>query len=81
MVIQEGGLGFPPDLLPQGMVVQPRFLQMQGKHAVLDTDGFVEGRTLFSLDKVGQHLGSIHEVIGAAFKATVTPHARKIWDE
>jgi uncharacterized protein (TIGR04255 family) len=81
VVIQEGGLGFPPDLLPQGMVVQSRFLQVQGKHAVLDTDGFVEGRTLFSLDTVGQHLGSIHEVISTAFQATVTPHARNIWDE
>jgi uncharacterized protein (TIGR04255 family) len=80
-LIQGGGLGFPPDLVPQGMSVQPRFLQVQGTHAVLDTDGFVEGRNLFSLEEVSQHLKSIHEVIGAAFWATVTEHARKVWDE
>lgn len=81
VVIQNGGLGFPPDVVPQGMAVQPRFLQSQGMHAILDTDGFVEGRALFSLDAVRQHLTSIHDVIGAAFKATVTDHARAVWSK
>ena len=31
VVIQNGGLGFPPDLRPQGMAVQQRFQQAQGK--------------------------------------------------
>lgn len=81
VVIQNGGLGFPPDLVPQGMAVQQRFLQAQGMHAILDTDGAAEGRALFSLDAVRQHLVSIHEVIGAAFRATVTDHARAVWSE
>ncbi len=81
VVIQNGGLAFPPDLLPQGMVVQQRFTQAQGMHAILDTDGSVEGRGLFSLDVVRKHLFDIHEVIGAAFRATVTDHARAVWSE
>lgn len=81
VVIQDGGLAFPPDLLPQGMAVQARFAQAQGMHAILDTDGFVEGRKLFSLDDVGHHLQDIHEVIGDAFRATVTDHARAVWSE
>lgn len=81
VVIQEGGLAFPPDLLPQGMVVQSRFAQAEGLHAILDTDGFVEGRELFSLDTVGQQLQSIHEAIVAAFRATVTEHAIAAWNE
>jgi uncharacterized protein (TIGR04255 family) len=81
VVVQSGGLGFPPDLLPQGMAVQQRFLQAQGMHAILDTDGSVEGRALFSLEEVRQHLLAIHEVIGAAFRATVTEHARAVWGE
>lgn len=81
VVIQNGGLGFPPDLLPQGMAVQQRFQQAQGMHAILDTDGSVEGRVLFSLDAVRQYLHSIHKVIGAAFKATVTEHALEVWNE
>jgi uncharacterized protein (TIGR04255 family) len=81
VVVQEGGLSFPPDLLPRGMAVQARFVQAEGKHAVLDTDGFVEGRQLFSLETVGQQLHEIHEVIGTAFRATVTEHALNVWDE
>lgn len=81
VVIQNGGLGFPPDLLPQGMAVQQRFLQSQGMHAILDTDGAVEGRSLFSVEAVRQHLLAIHEVIGAAFRATVTEHAHAVWSE
>lgn len=79
VVIQNGGLAFPPDLLHQRMAVQQRFQQAQGMHAILDTDGAVEGRELFSLDAVRQHLHSIHDVIGAAFKATVTEHALAVW--
>ncbi len=81
VVIQNGGLGFPPDLLPQGMAVQQRFLQAQGMHAILDTDGSVERRTPFSLDGVSQHLHAIHAVISAAFRATVTERARAVWGE
>jgi uncharacterized protein (TIGR04255 family) len=81
VIIQEGGLAFPPDLLPEGMAVQPRFLAAQGKHAILDTDGFVEGRQLFSADRIGQALQDIHEVISSAFRVTVTEHALKTWDE
>jgi uncharacterized protein (TIGR04255 family) len=81
VVIQNGGLGFPPDLLPHGMAVQQRFLQADGMHAILDTDGSVEGRALFSLDAVRQHLLAIHDVIGAAFRATVTEHALAVWNE
>ncbi len=81
VVIQEGGLSFPPDLLPEGMVLDKRFMEFSGHHALLDTDGFVEGRAAFSLDVVGQKLNDIHEVIGAAFTATTTKHARQVWDE
>ena len=62
------------------MAIQQRFQQAQGTHAILDTDGSVDGRALFSLDAVRQHLHAIHEVIGAAFKATVTEHALAVWN-
>lgn len=81
VVIQEGSLAFPPDLLPLGMTIQARFAQAQGKHAILDTDGVVQGRLLFSLEEVKQQLHDIHEVISTAFRATVTEHAISVWDE
>lgn len=81
ILTQEGGLAFPPDLQPQGMLVDARFTKADGKHAIIDTDGFVQGRELFSLDGVSKHLGAIHDVISVAFRATVTPHALAVWDE
>ncbi len=81
VVIQEGVLAFPPDLLPQGMAVQERFAHAEGLHAILDTDGFVEGRQVFAIDTVGQQLQAIHAVISSAFRTTVTPYAIKVWSE
>lgn len=81
VVIQNGGLSFPPDLLPERMEINPRFLTFTGHHALLDTDGSVEGREVFSSEFVCRQLQTIHEVIGSAFKATVTKHALEVWDE
>lgn len=81
VVTQDGPLGFPPDLVPHEMAVQQRFLDKSGKNAIIDTDGFVEGRSIFSLETVSQQLQSIHEVIGTAFRATVTEHALNVWNE
>ena len=80
IVIQDGGVGFPPDVLPQGMVLQLRFAQDQGLHAILDTDGFVEGREPFSISAISQHLLSIHDVISKALKVTVTDYALAVWN-
>lgn len=80
-LVQDGPLAFPPDLVSQALQVQQRFLANQGVHATLDTDGFVEGREPFSLEKLAQQLDTIHEVIGDAFRATVTEHAMNVWSE
>jgi len=81
VLIQEGELAFPPELAPQGMMVDERFLKYSGHHAVLDTDGFVEDRMPFAVDDVGERLRDIHGAVSAAFKAIVTKHALKVWDE
>jgi uncharacterized protein (TIGR04255 family) len=81
VLIQDGGLAFPPDIAPEGMKIDDRFLGYSGHHATLDTDGFIEGRMAFSTPAVGEQLGTIHRVISAAFKAAVTEHAFKVWDE
>lgn len=81
VLIRDGGLAFPPDLVPDGMTVQARFMQHSGWHALLDTDGFTEGRQLFDLTTVEQQLGTIHGVIRETFEQAITPHAKKTWDE
>lgn len=81
VLIQEGGLAFPPELAPQGMMVDERFMKHSGHHAVLDTDGFIEGRMAFSVDAVGERLHAIHGIVSNAFKAIVTEHALNVWNE
>jgi uncharacterized protein (TIGR04255 family) len=81
VIIQEGGLGFPPDLMANNMVVAQRFQEFTGLHAILDNDGFVEGREAYSLDGLKKHLHAIHGVISDAFHATATPHAFAVWGQ
>ena len=72
----------PPDLMPLlGVEVAERFKAHTGLNAVLDNDGFFEGREEYSAETVRGHLDAIHHVIGAAFKSIVTEYAMKKWDE
>lgn len=79
VVIQTGPVGFPADIGPVPLVVEPRFRQESGRHAVLDNDGFIERREAFSLQTVGSHFAAIHALIDEAFRKTATEHAFKTW--
>lgn len=81
IAIQDGPLAFPPDIQPGNMRISERFTSYVGKAAILDNDGFVEGREEFSTNSVAEHLDAIHKVIGTAFKATVTEFAFTAWDK
>lgn len=80
VIIQDGQVGLPPDLVPSILKIAERFRGLQGRHAILDTDGSFEGREAFNLDQISEHLRSIHDEIGKAFRATVTPNAIKAWE-
>jgi uncharacterized protein (TIGR04255 family) len=81
VIARKGPIGFPPDLLPVGLELAPRFKGLDGEHALLDNDGFVEGRESYSVETVREHLETVHTVIGVAFRATVTEYAFKMWDK
>jgi len=80
-IIQNGQVGFPPDVLPTGTMLNldERFQKLQGLHAILDTDGFTERREQFGVGRVRERLFAIHGEISQAFRATVTEGALKIW--
>jgi uncharacterized protein (TIGR04255 family) len=80
VAIQEGPLAFPPDIQPGNMRISEKFTSYIGNSAILDNDGCVDGREVFSKKAVAEHLDAIHKVIGAAFRATATPHAFTTWD-
>jgi len=81
IVTQEGGLAFPPDVQPLDLVVDKRFTEHQGWHAILDTDGYVTARESYSEEHMAKMLHVIHEAISASFKVTVTKHAFTVWDQ
>lgn len=73
-------LGFPPDMQPNGLMVNPKFaLQEPLEHAVIDTDHFVEGRMPIDMDRLEEQLVSLHGTIKDVFHAMTTDHARTMW--
>jgi uncharacterized protein (TIGR04255 family) len=73
-------LGFPPDMLPTGLAMVPKFeIKDACEHAVIDTDHYVEGRMPVEIDKLNEQLLSLHTTIKSVFAATTTDHARSAW--
>ncbi len=80
VIIQDGAIGFPPDLQPMTLKLAERFRELRGCHAIVDTDGSFESREEFNLDSVRERLNLIHEEIDRAFRASVTENALKAWE-
>jgi uncharacterized protein (TIGR04255 family) len=75
-----GPLGFPPDMIPNGLVPQPKFDRKDIlPHAVIDTDHFVEGPMALDFDKLGEQLTSLHQTIRQVFDKTISRHAEAVW--
>ena len=73
-------LGFPPDMQPNGLMINPKFEVKEPRaHAVIDTDHFVEGRMPIDMDNLGKQVLSLHATIKSVFGATTTDHARNAW--
>lgn len=79
-IIQNGPLGFPMDLAPQGLQVSQRFKEVSGVHAIIDTDASQEGREAFDLGRLRERLDMLHTKIRMAFDASVTEYALKMWE-
>lgn len=78
-IIQNGQVGFPPDILPNVLNLDERFLKLRGLHATLDIDGSTDQREVFSMEMVQSRLEAIHGEIEKAFHATVTKNALQTW--
>jgi uncharacterized protein (TIGR04255 family) len=73
-------LGFPPDMLPAGLAIAPKFeIKEAREHAIIDTDHYVQGRMPVEMDKLNEQLLSLHATIKSVFGATTTDHARAAW--
>jgi uncharacterized protein (TIGR04255 family) len=79
VIIQDGQVGFPPDLQPLTLNLPERFRHLQGRHAIMDTDGWFDTREAFKLERISEQLTLIHTGIDRAFRASVTENALKVW--
>lgn len=79
-IIRSGPLGFPMDLEPQGLAVPARFQQINGVHAIIDTDASQDERQPFDLLRLRKRFDGLHTQIRMAFDASVTPYALKAWE-
>jgi uncharacterized protein (TIGR04255 family) len=79
-VISQGNLALPPDLFPLQLRLKPRFAEINGRHAVLDTDLSISGRSDFDINTVKAQLEKAHDLTTNIFKNSVTGHARNQWD-
>jgi len=75
-----GPLGFPADMLPDGLAMGPMFERNEAReHAVIDTDHYVEGRMPVEPDKLNEQLLCLHTTVKSVFGATATDDARSAW--
>ncbi|PJJ97858.1 TIGR04255 family protein [Lysobacteraceae bacterium NML75-0749] len=73
-------LGFPPDMLPDGLAIAPQFdIKEPRSHAIIDTDHYVQDQMPMDLNKLNDQLLSLHGTIKSVFEATTTDHARSAW--
>ena len=80
VVLQDGKLGLPVELIQLAPKINDRFIESTGPHAIIDTDAFCESREPFDIPKIRQKMTELHDEINKAFKTITTPHARKTWE-
>lgn len=73
-------LGYPPDLIPNGLLPQPKFQPKEVRsHAVLDLDHAVEGLVPLDFAKIGEQMQDLHDTLSGAFLAATTEYAHSVW--
>lgn len=73
-------LGFPPDMLPDGLQIAPPFdIKEPRAHAIIDTDHYAQGRMPVEMEPLREQLLALHATIKSVFNATTTDHARRAW--
>jgi uncharacterized protein (TIGR04255 family) len=78
--IQEGLIGFPPDLTGgNGLRLADRFQGNKGRYAILDSDAFIAERKEFNLDALKEDIIQIKDAVSTIFRATVTSDALDSW--
>jgi uncharacterized protein (TIGR04255 family) len=79
VIIQDGGVGLPPELAVFAPPLNIKFKKFTGRHAILDADAFIENRMPFELNKIEKALDDLKLSITHTFNVTVTADALSFW--
>jgi uncharacterized protein (TIGR04255 family) len=79
VIVHVGPVAVPADLQPLTIEVSERFKTLNGLHASLDNDGYIETRAKYDPNKLKRDFFSIHDEIEKTFKITVTQKALEEW--
>jgi uncharacterized protein (TIGR04255 family) len=79
VVIINGGLGIPIDLMPILLEVDARFRKINGWHVILDTDFVAREQFDFNLDTIKLRLKEVKAGASKAFHSAVTNKALELW--
>ena len=78
--LADSKIGFPSDLSPDSLKVNQKFIfETNVRHAILDTDHYVEAELPFANDPIISNLVELHQAISRVFVASCTDEARKGW--
>jgi uncharacterized protein (TIGR04255 family) len=79
VLIRDGQIAFPPDLVSFPISINPRLAGFIGPHATIDTDSSQQIRSEMDLSSVRSTLERLHESVDHAFHAVVTDFALSDW--
>lgn len=79
VLVREGQIAFPPDLISFPISINPRFTSLAGSHATIDTDSSQHVRSEMDISNLRTILGRLHQSVDQAFHAVVTDFALSDW--
>jgi uncharacterized protein (TIGR04255 family) len=79
IIVRNGQIAFPPDMAALPVVINSRFTDYRGTHALVDTDSFQSTPAPMEIEKLRATLNHLHNSVEASFNAVTTDFARSDW--
>ena len=79
VIVRNGQIAFPPDMAALPVLINSRFTEYRGTHALVDTDSFQTIHSPMDVQKLRTTLHDLHGRVEEAFNAVTTDFARTDW--
>ena len=79
ITVRNGQIAFPPDMNALPVLINSRFTEFRGSHALVDTDSFQTVHHPMEVQNLRATLQHLHDSVENAFNAVTTDFARADW--